>query len=144
MNKEVLLTISGLQADAYEKTNYADAPIAITTAASYYSQNGKHFILFEEIDEDTGAITKNRLKIGGSSMELTKTGYVNSQLVFEENTTTISYYETPFGRLSLGIESGNFYIEESEHALDVALKYTLHVNSEPIVQCDLTVNVQSN
>ena len=48
MTKEVLINISGLQMDVDPEN-----PIEMVTTGAYYLKNGKHYILYDELSEDT-------------------------------------------------------------------------------------------
>ena len=78
MTKDVLINISGLQMDVEP-----DNPIEMVTTGAYYLRNGKHYILYDELSEDN-EVTKNVLKIGPNSVELTRKGAQGSHMVFEE------------------------------------------------------------
>ena len=45
----------------------------MVTTGAYYLKNGKHYILYDELSEDN-EVTKNVLKIGPNSVELTRKG----------------------------------------------------------------------
>ena len=78
MTKEVLINISGLQMDVDPEN-----PIEMVTTGAYYLKNGKHYILYDELSEDN-EVTKNVLKIGPNSVELTRKGPQGSHMIFEE------------------------------------------------------------
>ena len=81
MTEDVLITVTGLHAVNGEKD--AEDKVEITSAGKYYKKNGKHFVLYDEVAEETGDIIKNRLKLSDSAMEIHKTGPMKTSMVFE-------------------------------------------------------------
>jgi len=142
MTKDILLTISGLQFDAVNtEGDAANEPIEVVTPASYYKKDGKHFILYDEMEEGMADITKNEIKISPDSVVVTKTGLVNAIITFEEKRKTTTVYETPYGRFMLGITSGKISQTESEDHIHVDLEYMLDVNYQPLAACNLRLDV---
>ena len=64
MNKEVIINISGLQLDAG-----TEEPIELMTTGDYYLKNGKHYVIYDELTDDS-QVVKNRLKISPKVVEL--------------------------------------------------------------------------
>ena len=94
MTKNVLVTISGLHYDdsvmmvQEENSNEANS-IEVTTPATYYLKNGKHYIVYDEIVEGIPGTIKNRIKIDeGKLLDITKSGITNSHMVFETDKIT--------------------------------------------------------
>ena len=110
MTKDVIVTISGLQFAQETETE----PVEIVTAGSYYKKNGKHYIIYDEVMEGFEGSTKNIIKLTEDSLDVTKKGVTNVHMVFEENKKNITYYNTPFGNLFIGIDAEKIQVEESE------------------------------
>ena len=108
MTKNVLVTISGLHYDdsvmmvQEENSNEANS-IEVTTPATYYLKNGKHYIVYDEVVEGIPGTIKNRIKIDeGKLLDITKSGITNSHMVFETDKINVTPYQTPYGDLLLG------------------------------------------
>lgn len=56
MTEDVLITVTGLHAVNREKD--AEDKVEITSAGKYYKKNGKHFVLYDEVAEETGTSSK--------------------------------------------------------------------------------------
>ena len=118
MTKDILINISGLQMDVDPND-----PIEMMTTGAYYLRNGKHYILYDELSEDN-EIVKNVIKIGPKSVELTRKGGQSSHMVFEEGKENLSYYDTPFGSLLMGVNTSNIdWIEEARRDLIANVNY---------------------
>ena len=49
MNEEVIISIKGLRV-----TEDTDEDVEVITPGKYYLKNGKHYLLYDEIDEESG------------------------------------------------------------------------------------------
>lgn len=139
MTKDVLVKISGLQFAGEEDSD----SVEVITSGTYYKKNGKHYVLYEEVMEDSTDVTKNVIKIGEDFMEVTRKGPVTAHMVFEKDKKNISYYNTPFGNLLIGIDAREIRIHESEQDIHVKVKYGLEINYEHVADCHITVDVKS-
>ena len=141
MTKDVLLSISGLQFAAKDEEDIE--PVEMITAGDYYKKNGKHYILYDEVMEGFDGNTKNIIKLTEDSLDFTKKGISNVHMVFEKNKKNVSYYNTPFGSLLIGIDAKSVDIAETESHIDVKIKYNLEVNYEHLADCSITMSIQS-
>ena len=144
MKKEVILSISGLQIPTDPRItdpNETPGAIEIMTPASYYFKNGKHYILYEEIDEDTKGITNNKIKIGDNILELTKSGLVSSQMIFDTKRKSTAYYDTPFGRFVMSTIANRIDLDVKEEHIHIDMAYALDINYQPIADCSLSIDL---
>ena len=139
MTKDVLLSISGLQFAAQDEEDVE--PVEVITAGDYYKKNGKHYILYDEVMEGFDGNTRNIIKLTEDSLDITKKGVSNVHMVFEKNKKNVSYYNTPFGSLLIGIDAKSVDIAETEDNIDVRVKYNLEVNYEHLADCKLSMDV---
>lgn len=139
MTKDVIVTISGLQFAQETETE----PVEIVTAGSYYKKNGKHYIIYDEVMEGFEGSTKNIIKLTEDSLDVTKKGVTNVHMVFEENKKNITYYNTPFGNLFIGIDAEKIQVEESEENINVNVAYALEANYEHLADCRIQMNIKS-
>lgn len=144
MTRDVLVTIRGLQTDVMPREETEDEPIEIVTPANYFFKNGKHYIIYEEVSEDLPGITKNKIKItDNETIEILKSGNVNAHMLFQKDKDSMTYYDTPFGKLMVGIHTTDIQLEESEDYIRIMIKYGLDINHEPLADCDINITVQS-
>ena len=139
MTKDVIVTISGLQFAQETETE----PVEIVTAGSYYKKNGKHYILYDEVMEGFSGVTKNRIKISDGCMELHRKGASNVHMIFQKNKKNLTYYNTPFGNLFIGIDAEKIQVEESEENINVNVAYALEANYEHLADCRIQMNIKS-
>ena len=137
MNKEVIINISGLQLDAG-----TEEPIELMTTGDYYLKNGKHYVIYDELTDDS-QVVKNRLKISSKVVEVTKKGASSSHMVFERGKENLTYYDTPFGSLLLGINTSKIDLEEKEDSMALHIDYGLSINSDHVSDCSIDVSIAS-
>lgn len=139
MDKDVLISVAGLQ---YEMDQ--NEPLEIISPGEYFFKNGNHYVFYEELtenDECGGGISKNRLKISPDYIELAKKGYNNTTMVFEKNKTTMSYYQTPFGSLLVGIHTTGIFFDEQEAGILVSIDYGLDINYSHVSDCNIIIKI---
>ena len=139
MTKDVLVKISGLQFAGEEDSD----SIEVITSGTYYKKNGKHYVLYEEVMEGTNEVTRNVIKIGADSMEVTRKGPATVHMMFEKDKKNVSYYYTPYGNLLIGIDAKKIQIDETEMDINVKVNYGLEINYEHMADCHITVDVKS-
>ena len=71
--------------------------------------------------------TTTTFEVSGSQVILTRTGSVNSQMVFEEGRQHTSLYETPFGELSVDIQTSALRHNLTERGGLLEIKYSIAV-----------------
>lgn len=139
MTKDVLLSIKGLQF-----ANEQDMePVEVITSGDYYKRNGKHYILYDEVMEGFDGVTKNIIKLKDDCLDVTKKGVTNVHMMFEKNKKNVTYYNTPFGSIMIGIDAKDIQIEEQEERILVHVSYGLEVNYEHMADCNIIMNIQS-
>lgn len=134
MDKEVLVSISGLQFDADNK----DA-LEMITVGDYYKRNGKHYVIFEEAMEGFDGTTRNMIKFNEHMVDITKKGVTNVHMVFEEKQKNMTYYDTPFGNLLIGLSTSRVDVKEEENAIDIKIDYSLDINYEFVSDCKISI-----
>lgn len=144
MTKDVLICISGLQMDVMEADSMSSEPIEVITPATYYCKNGKHYVIYDEVMEGIPGSTKNKIKITGDHMmEIMKSGVSNTHMVFEKNKKNLTYYDTPYGQLLIGIHTTDMSVNVTEQDIHVNVDYGLDINHEPLAECKIRMNIKS-
>ncbi len=140
MTKEVLVSVAGLQLDID-----SDNVIEVISQGKYYFKNNKHYIIYKEFDENIpNNVTKNTIKISPSHIDISKRGVNSVNMIFEEGKETMSYYETPFGSLLIGINTSKISVDTSDNNIEAKINYILSVNYTQVSECDITIKVSSN
>lgn len=140
MKKEVLIAIAGLQFEVDE-----DAALEVISPGEYYYRNGKHYVLYEELQEDEngikGGITKNTLKFTENSVELRKSGFNNVVMTFETGKSTLTCYQTPVGSLMIGIDTSSIKVQKLEAGIVIDICYNLDINYSHVSECAIRIKI---
>lgn len=139
MTKDVLVSISGLQFSAEDQNE----PVELITSANYYKKNGKHYIVYDEVTEGFSDTTKNIIKLGEESLDITKRGVTNVHMMFEKDKKNVTYYYTPYGSLLVGIDATDIKVLETEHDINVKVDYALEVNYQHMADCSISMSIKS-
>lgn len=137
MDKEVLVSISGLQFDVDNK----DA-LEMITVGDYYERSGKRYVIFEEAVEGFESTTKTIIKFKEHMVDITKKGVTNVHMVFEEKKKNMTCYDTPFGNLLIGLSTRRVEVKEEENAIEIAIDYSLDINYEFVSNCKISISLK--
>lgn len=138
MTKEVLVAIKGLQFSSEQD----ESNIETVNVAEYYEKGNSRYIIYDEVEEGSLESTKNIIKFKDNVMELTKKGFVNVHMVFQENQKNMTNYATPFGDILIGIDARRVSMTEGEKHIQMKVDYALEVNYEHLADCKITVDIQ--
>ena len=92
--------------------------------------------------EGLDAPCRSRIKFRDHLLELTRQGTSEVHMVFEENQRHMIHYNTPYGQLLLGIETGKVLVEEQEDQIHVTVEYTLDHEGEPLSESCLKIHIR--
>ena len=119
----VLLSIRGEQ---YFDGIDPDETELMTEGTMALTEDG--MVLSYEESELTGMEgTTTTFEVKGPRVTLTRSGAVNSQMAFEEGRQHTSLYETPFGELSVDIQTSELKHNLSERGGLMEIKYSIAV-----------------
>ena len=119
----VLLSIRGEQ---YFDGIDPDATELMTEGTMTLTENGM-VLAYEETALTGMEGTTTSFQIQGPQVILTRSGTVNSQMVFEEGRQHTSLYETPFGELSVDIQTSVLKHNLTERGGLMEIKYSIAV-----------------
>ena len=119
----VLLSIRGEQ---YFDDIDPDATELMTEGTMVLTEDG--MVLSYEETELTGMEgTTTTFEVKGPRVTLTRSGKVNSQMVFEEGRQHTSLYETPFGELTVDIQTSTLKHNLTQRGGVMEIKYSIAV-----------------
>ena len=119
----VMLSIRGEQ---YFDGIDPDATELMTEGTMTLTENGM-VLAYEETALTGMEGTTTRFQVQGPRVILTRSGTVNSQMVFEEGRQHTSLYETPFGELSVDIQTSVLKHNLTERGGLMEIKYSIAV-----------------
>jgi uncharacterized beta-barrel protein YwiB (DUF1934 family) len=147
VKERVYINIKGLQlAEQNVPSDYDaenDDPIEVINVGSYSIVNGKEYIKYEETIEGQSKKCSGLIKIAGNTVEITKKGNVTAHLSFVPGEKTMTFYETPYGSLYLGVFARCVEMERTEDKLSIHIEYALELNYEQISECKVDIEISS-
>lgn len=136
MTKEVLVSVEGIQFDVE-----GNEPIVLVAPGNYYLKNEKHYILYEELDED-GTKTKNTIKIGKDMVDIMRKGPASSHMVFEKGKEHLTYYDTPYGSMLMGIDTSKVAFQEvNDGKMELEVDYALSIDGKHMSDCNIKITI---
>lgn len=138
MTKDILISIVGLQDFGKE-----DDTIELVTTGKYFYKNNKHYIIYDEVMEDTDHIINNTIKVSEDKIQIDKKGIASTQLIFEKGVYNVTDYVMEFGEIRVGISAKEITIESAEDSMDINISYSLEINGEHISDCNIKINIKS-
>jgi uncharacterized beta-barrel protein YwiB (DUF1934 family) len=129
MTEDILVSVKGLHTLA----GADEDEIEVFAAGKYYYRNGKHYILYDEMAEDSGETIKNRI--------IQKKGAVNTTMTFERGQKSTTWYNTPMGGMYAGIQVNEMKVLEQENLLEIGIEYELELNYEHVADCSIQIRV---
>ncbi len=136
MNKDVLVKISGLQG----ATDSGEC-VELMARGKYYRKNEKHYLLYDDIEEESGMTTKNTIKFNEEKVEVLRNGMVNGKLVFDEGKNSQSLYGTPYGDILLEVLTKKISVEELTDHINLLIEYELYADNTKVTDSRIVVNI---
>lgn len=127
MKQEVTLSIQGRQ--TYQ--DQAPEIIELVTVGIMEFRNGGWDITYEESELTGLAGVTTTFRIEPGKVTLTRTGALNSTMVFQENVVHESLYQMPFGALMLSVKATRVFFDIVPDGGVIDLSYDISIeNSE--------------
>ena len=120
----VMLSIRGEQ---YFDDVDPDGTELMTAGTMELLEDGRILLEYEETALTGMEGTTTSFEVNGPRVTLTRAGKVNSQMVFEEGKQHTSLYETPFGELTIDIQTSKLLHNLTERGGLMEIKYSIAV-----------------
>ncbi|MGM9608272.1 MAG: DUF1934 domain-containing protein [Oscillospiraceae bacterium] len=139
MEQNVILSIRGQQIIDNEEPEVTE----LVTEGTL-SRSGEGYTLRYQESELTGLEgTQTTFQIEKGRVTLLREGQVNSQMVFEEGRRHLSMYDTPYGALSIGINTRRMKVKLGETGGDIEIDYAIEIDHAVAGQNLFQINVKS-
>ncbi len=139
MENDVLIKVTGLQ--VIEETGDT---IEMMARGKHYIRNNKHYLLYDEIEDEEQPKVKNIIKFNDEFAEITRQGMVNGKLIFEKGKNNQSLYGTPFGDLLVEVVTKNIDLKSNDDALNLKIDYELYANNSKVSDSKIEIDVRAN
>ena len=141
MDRDVIIHIRGLQ--SANESGEAE-PIEIVVPGQYYLKNGIHYFRYEEHLDESMQPTANYIKVlADGTMEVRKSGQVNTTMLFEKGKQNLTSYVTPFGTIQMSIMTTGIEMDIQEHRVELKAEYELDINEEHVADCFIQILAES-
>ena len=114
MTKDVLVTVRGLQ-----MTPDGDDTIEVTTTGKYYEKDGKRYLFYDEIGDDTNLIVKNSIQITEEHVSVSKKGLIK-----------------------MGVYTTGICLDERDDFLELKLEYLLEINNQHVSDSEILLQIR--
>lgn len=136
MEENVVIKISGLQVVEHTGDN-----VEVLAAGKHYVKNDKHYLLYDEVEEESQAKTSNIIKFNEDIVEIVRKGAIGGRLVFEENATKQALYSTPMGDLLIELFTQEIALKEQQEGnVDLKVKYQIHIDGNKVSDNEIEIN----
>ena len=140
MKENVFVKVKGLQfANGQEEEDI----IEVINAGRYRIINGSEYVKYDEVYEESTQKSTNTIKISEKCVEITKKGLVTAHMSFVEGEKTMTFYDTPYGSIYLGIFAQNIQIERAEDDIRIAIDYSIDMNYEKVADSHIDIEISS-
>ena len=119
--KNVIITVRGIQITADEPA----ADMELITEGEYTFDDGVGFFTYEETEITGMAGTTTRFDFSPTEAVITREGTVSSKMVFVEGKVNVFLYNTPYGSMTMGIDTHKIENKLTEHGGTIDIDYTL-------------------
>lgn len=138
MTRNVMISIRGLQFLEDE----TDDNIETVQQGEYFFRNGSHFLLYEEYLEDFPEPVKSVIRIRGNELTLTRKGPLNVQMNFTQGKKTLTRYRTPYGAMTIGLDTDRVECRAENNGLFVEVEYVLEANYQYVADCTIRIEAR--
>ena len=141
MTDNVIISIKGKQ--LYAESSPEEMEL-VTSGTLKRDGLGGYTVSYQETELTGLEGTTTKLHIGGGRVTLLREGSINSQMVFEEGRRHLSMYETPYGALSIGVNTKRMRSTLGEAGGDLEIDYAIEIDNLIAGQNLFRMNVKKN
>lgn len=140
MKEKVFVKVKGLQfANGQEEEDI----IEVINVGRYRIINGSEYVKYDEVYEESTQKSTHTIKISEKCVEITKKGLVTAHMSFVEGEKTMTFYDTPYGSIYLGIFAQNIQIERDEDDIRISIDYSIDMNYEKVADSHIDIEISS-
>ena len=141
MTDNVIISIKGKQ--LYAEGSPEEMEL-VTAGTLKRDGTGGYTVSYQETELTGLEGTTTRLYIRDGQVTLLREGSINSQMVFEEGRRHLSMYETPYGALSIGVNTRRMRSTLGEAGGDLEIDYAIEIDNLIAGQNLFRMNVKKN
>lgn len=119
--KKVIITVNGIQITAEEPAENME----LITEGEYAFDHGTGFFTYEETEITGMEGTTTRFDFSPTEAVITREGSVRSKMLFIEGKKNVFLYNTPYGSMTMGIDTHKITNKLTEKGGTIDIDYTL-------------------
>lgn len=139
MEKQVLIFVRGEQ---FYDDMEPDTTELMTEGVMTIADDGAISLTYEETELTGMEGTTTSFQLCGPQVILSRTGAVNSQMVFEEGRQHTSLYETPFGELAVDVQTSRLRHNLTERGGLLDLRYSIAIEHAAMGRNAFKIRIQ--
>lgn len=136
VNSKVIVKVKGLQ--IVEETGDS---VETVTPGKYYTRNNKHYVTYEDIDDETGVKTKNIIKFNDSFAEVKRSGFMSGKMIFEKGKNNQALHSTSYGDLLMEVLTKDINVVEEKDKINLKIAYELYANNSKISDSEIEIDL---
>lgn len=103
--------------------------VEFITRGSLNFKNGKYYLKYTEESPENGENkVSTTIKIEDGKVTVLRFGETNTQMIMETGKKHISYYETPYGSIVIGVITDSILSDIGENKGKLCINYALEIN----------------
>lgn len=119
--KKVMITVNGIQITADEPAT----DMELVTEGEYSFADGSGFFVYQESELTGMEGTTTRFEFSPGQAVIIREGTVSSRMEFAEGKPNLFLYNTPWGSMSMGINTHKIQSSLTEQGGSIEIDYTL-------------------
>lgn len=139
MDKSVIISIKGKQ--SFEDVE-DEVTELVTEGLLAKEGDGEYTISYQESELTGLEGTLTTFQIEDGRITLMRVGEYNSQMVFEEGRRHLSMYDTPYGALSIGVNTRKMRSSMGDAGGDILIDYAIEIDHAVAGQNLFQINVR--
>ena len=124
--KKVMISIHSRQ----EFDEQAPDSVELTTTGLLSRTENGYCITYQESALTGMEGTSTSLQISPRRVVITRTGQLNSQIVFEKDVRHLSLYSTPMGQLEVGVATRRLYSTINDQGGELEVDYAIDIDHQ--------------
>jgi len=118
--------------------------IEVVTPGKFIIEDNGFKAIYEESEISGMEGTTTTLNIQDNILVLDRVGSTTTNMEFKEGTMAVSLYNTPYGVLSLNIDTEKLNININENGGEIYSKYTLGLEGQEGITTELNIKIKVN
>ena len=138
--KDVIISIKGLQGPQMT----SEDGIELITSGAYWTEGPETVFSYMESEVTGMEGTRTTFRVSPRKVTLIREGTLNAQMVFEQGKKHLFLYETPYGAMSMGVDTRRLTTGLGASGGDMEIDYTIDVDSVVVSENSFVIHVRES